>query len=312
MSHGKRGSSSNYEKSSKKPRRGDHGDDDSDRDETDYSQYASMRHGKGVITVDDDYFSKATEFQTWLRLDKKKFFDDLSSRSAREYFAKFAKRWNKGKLEKRYYDGIASSDVPAAERTGYKWKFKNLNEAELVSAQDSVHAMTQSKEHLARPLSRDEMKRRAASDNTTTRPKTALERDEELDREQSSRFAKRKEARDSRKHHEMVLDELVPKATGREAQLEKKRAYTAYHRQERDLDVEVNDSDLMGPGSTGDSSLAAAKRVQDRRDQRRNAVRDEKALAMSGKVAAYQQKEDQTLAMLKQMAESRFGGGGGG
>ncbi|KAJ3153201.1 hypothetical protein HDU89_000830 [Geranomyces variabilis] len=310
MSHGKRGSSSTLDQKSKKPRRGDNGDDDSDRDDTDYSQYASSRHGKGFITVDDDYFSKATEFQTWLRLDKKKFFDDLSSRSAREYFAKFAKRWNKGKLEKRYYDGIATSDVPAAERTAYKWKFKNLDEAELVSAQDSVHAMTQSKEHLARPLSKDEMKRRAAADST--RPKTALEKDEELDRGQSIRFAKRKEIRDSRKHHEMVLEELAPKATGREAQLEKKRAYTAYHRQERDLDVEVNESDLMGTGSTGDSSLAAAKRVQDRRDQRRNAARDEKALAMSGKVAAYQQKEDQTLAMLKQMAQSRFGGGGGG
>ncbi|KAJ3149692.1 hypothetical protein HDU86_006869 [Geranomyces michiganensis] len=307
---GKRKSSGSNDHKSKKSRRADH-DDGSDPDETDFSQFASARYGKGIITVDDDYFSKATEFRTWLRLDKKKFFDDLSSRSAREYFAKFAKRWNKGKLEKRYYDGIASSDVPAAERTGYKWKFKNLDEAELVNAQDSVHAMTQSKEHLARPMTRDELKRRANADGRDNRPKTALERDEELDREQSSMFTKRKEARDSRKHREMVLDELVPKETGREAQLEKKRAVNAYHRQERDLEMEFNDADLMG-ASTGDSSLAAAKRLQDRRDQRRNAVREEKAIAMSGKVAAFQQKEDQTMAMLKQMAASRFGEAAGG
>ncbi|KAI8917811.1 hypothetical protein DFJ77DRAFT_457918 [Powellomyces hirtus] len=293
---------------SKKSRRDDKHSGPEDNDHEDYSQYSKARYGKPVLT-EDDYFAKSTEFQTWLRIDKKKYFNDLSGRSAREYFVKFAKRWNKGKLEKRYYDGIVSSDVPAAERTRHQWKFKNIDESEMLTAQDSVHALTQSSEQFARPLTREEQKNRAEAE---ARPRTGLEKDEELDRAERSRLMKRKEHRDSRKHHEMVLDELVPKATGREAQLEKKRATNQYHRQERDLDVEIPDSDLMGTnsGPTGDSSLAAYKRVQERRDERRNMARDEKAQAMAGKVSAYQAKEDQTLAMFKQMAQSRFGGSG--
>lgn len=93
----------------------------------------------------------------------------------------------------------------------------------------------------------------------------------------------------------------------REAQLEKKRAQTAYHRQERDVDVELDDRDLMGGGS----SIDAYKRAQERRYERRQERREEKNHDMAGKVAAYRAKEYATLSMFKQMAQNRFGSGTG-
>ncbi|KAL8130493.1 hypothetical protein V2J09_019648, partial [Rumex salicifolius] len=68
----------------------------------------------------DDYFSKNKEFATWLKEDKNIFFSDLSSERARELFSDFVKRWNKDKLNPKYYEGIAT-----APRTAHNWKIRN-------------------------------------------------------------------------------------------------------------------------------------------------------------------------------------------
>ena len=67
----------------------------------------------------DDYFSKNNEFATWLIEEKKVFFSDLSSDSAREYFLDFIKAWNKQKLDSRYYEGISRGP-----RSAHNWKLK--------------------------------------------------------------------------------------------------------------------------------------------------------------------------------------------
>ncbi|ESQ27199.1 hypothetical protein EUTSA_v10019257mg [Eutrema salsugineum] len=67
----------------------------------------------------EDYFSKNNEFATWLKEEKRTYFNDLTTESARELFSRFVKAWNKGKLESRYYEGIS-----AAPRTAYNWKIK--------------------------------------------------------------------------------------------------------------------------------------------------------------------------------------------
>ncbi|TXG71267.1 hypothetical protein EZV62_006202 [Acer yangbiense] len=67
----------------------------------------------------DDYFSKNNEFATWLIEEKKVFFSNLSSDSAREYFLDFIKAWNKQKLDSRYYEGISSGP-----RSAHNWKLK--------------------------------------------------------------------------------------------------------------------------------------------------------------------------------------------
>lgn len=68
---------------------------------------------------DADYFSKNIEFATWLKDSKDTFFSDLTSESARKLFAEFVKKWNKKKLDSKYYDGILT-----APRSSHNWKIK--------------------------------------------------------------------------------------------------------------------------------------------------------------------------------------------
>lgn len=67
----------------------------------------------------DDYFLKNNEFATWLKEEKRVFFSDLSSESAREMFTDFVKAWNDQKLESKYYEGIANGP-----RSSHQWRIK--------------------------------------------------------------------------------------------------------------------------------------------------------------------------------------------
>ncbi|KAL9230852.1 hypothetical protein vseg_006147 [Gypsophila vaccaria] len=80
------------------------------------------RHSDLVITElsNDDYFSKNNEFATWLKEEKKKFFSDLSTESARELFSEFVEEWNSRKLKSKFYKGIKTGP-----RSSHKWKIKD-------------------------------------------------------------------------------------------------------------------------------------------------------------------------------------------
>ncbi|KAI9091433.1 hypothetical protein DFS34DRAFT_324481 [Phlyctochytrium arcticum] len=284
---------------------------------------SSGSKGKHPELTEEDYYDKSTEFQTWLRYEKKRYFEELSGDEARKYFAKFVRRWNKGKLQDRYYQGIAASEIPAAERSRHKWTFKNLNTEELDKARDSVDSLTMSAAQFTRPIDLIDKKDKAAAEARAARDNPSAsryDRDMERDRNDADREARHQQVRRQRQTHEAALDEIAPKPeAGREAQIAKRRTQNAWHKAERDVDAEVDDAVLMGGGSGSGSfggrgnrddgtSLEGAKRVQERRDQRRQEKMDEKSHALSGKVAAYQAKEDATLAMFRQLAEKRFGG----
>ncbi|KAL7130605.1 hypothetical protein ABFS83_13G145500 [Erythranthe nasuta] len=68
---------------------------------------------------DDDYFSKNNEFAKWLKEERKTFFSDLSSDSARGLFSEFVAEWNNQELEPQYYEGVTT-----APRTSHKWNIK--------------------------------------------------------------------------------------------------------------------------------------------------------------------------------------------
>ncbi|PPS16236.1 hypothetical protein GOBAR_AA04344 [Gossypium barbadense] len=92
------------------------------------------KHGFQELS-NDDYFSKNNEFATWLKEEKRVFFSDLSSESARELFADFVKDWNNQKLGSQYYEGIASGP-----RTAHNWKIKqNLLKSKLPLLHTALH-----------------------------------------------------------------------------------------------------------------------------------------------------------------------------
>lgn len=89
-------------------------------------KHGSKSHKRGKHSTSEiqeisstDYFSKNNEFATWLKEEKKLFFSDLSSESARGLFSEFVAEWNDRKLESRYYEGIATGP-----RTSHKWNIR--------------------------------------------------------------------------------------------------------------------------------------------------------------------------------------------
>ncbi|XP_035677098.1 uncharacterized protein LOC118416126 [Branchiostoma floridae] len=71
----------------------------------------------------DDFYSRNAEFRSWLQEKKGKYFDQLKSPQAKKLFKKFVKKWNKKKLDKKYYKGMDNLDTSASSKTNYKWKF---------------------------------------------------------------------------------------------------------------------------------------------------------------------------------------------
>ncbi|KAJ3054172.1 hypothetical protein HK097_002494 [Rhizophlyctis rosea] len=296
--------SSRRRKDDEKPeKRRKHRPDNSPDDD---SEDEAVKKARDLIPKisEDDYYNKSTEFQMWLREEKKLYFFDLSGEEARSYFKKFVRRWNKARLSSKYYKKMLASEIPAAEKSGFKWKFKNTSEADLDNARDSIYSATHSTELLA-------PRRPARAPQGPSMPPTRapagpskLPEDEDMDEEDRKRYARalaKKAHKSDRQTHELILEELVPKSTGREAMLEKRRAQNAYHKAERDVDPEIAESDLMG-GDDFRSRVAAERKAKERWEQRKGIDREAQAAGMADKVQAYRAKEEATLAMFRQMA----------
>lgn len=128
------------------------------------------------------------------------------------------------------------------------------------------------------------------------------------DRERAARKAERKREKDRR---ERYLDEVAPKAEGREAQLLKRRAQNAYHKRERSPDVELNETDMYGGGDDFKAMLAAQKRREARQEERREErQRQRYGASTQERMAQMRAKEDATMAMLREMAANRKAQGG--
>ncbi|KAG0096580.1 hypothetical protein BGZ93_004308 [Podila epicladia] len=244
---------------------------------------------------EDDYFNKSTEFRLWLRRAKKKYFEDMTADETRRYFAKFVKAWNNFDLDESYYKGIRSSQISNKGSTKYKWGFAKKigkeDQNQVDSVRDSIDTMTNIR--FANEVSRQTGVSTASSlgggdaigppkrpvgpsmppQGPGPRwPRTADEVADQEDRDQRRRLQDRAAQKSYRKSKEADLEELVPKATGREAMLEKRRAQTAYNRRERSPDVELPEHALMGTGGGDDykSMLAAERRRKEAREERKH------------------------------------------
>ncbi|KAJ2964456.1 hypothetical protein NQZ79_g691 [Umbelopsis isabellina] len=296
-------------KSKKHSRRDRYSDDGSD-DEL-------IKKARSMIKeiTKDDYFIKAAEFRVWLHEKKNKFLDEISSADARYYFGKFVKAWNRFELDQKYYDGINSSQLSSNESTRYKWNFaKGVDQHELDSIRDHVDTMTNSQKN-------NSAKGKEATDNRKIRSNVGpslpsssrrygSDDEDEEDRRDRQRSTRKKEAKERRQKQELVLDEVAPKETGREAQLAKKRAQNAYHKRERSPDVELNESDIYGDDRSRFYSLEHLKRLEKVRAEKRAEFQRQKTAPIRDKLESYRAKEDQTLAMFRQMAEEQRKRGG--
>ncbi|GMF52821.1 unnamed protein product [Phytophthora fragariaefolia] len=193
----------------------------------------------------------------------------------------FAKKWNRGKLPKMFYEGLPESVVEQTKRTRHRWGFvAKLGEKEkfeLATAKDSVGVATKKEDLLGSGRAR-EIKGLRFEEDQHKRDKRREQEDEEDDREEA-RKRRKIERRREREYREAVMDELAPKATGREAQIEKRRQFgEKLHGAARDRDdardgLDISDDFLMGGGrGNSDGDL---KRLIAQRDSARRRKQDE-------------------------------------
>lgn len=88
--------------------------------------------------------------------------------------------------------------------------------------------------------------------------------------------------------------------------MEKKKTLTAYHKQEREVDPAMKDSDIFGDDDFSNEILRqAAKEAQQK--SKRMRIQKEKAEEMEQKKLERQKKEEQTIKMLKDIVARNFG-----
>ena len=242
------------------------------------------------------------------------------------YFRKFVKAWNRGRLPKKYYEGVQAVDNPSSTSTGYKWSFTNnlqVNSKDLRLAREGVNEATQGS--IAR-----------ASGSSTTRPvqgpslpdrlgpSSDRQYDRELDAERldRERRASRKRAREE--DNERIDNVIGPKAVGREGVLEAKRARRENDRtfREREAEDDLGDDFLMGGDSFKSrcihqlymcvmlmSRFRVAQRdaAKQRREERLQMQRQEKAAETRERITTLRTKDKATMDMFKALAKERFG-----
>ncbi|KAJ3572181.1 hypothetical protein NP233_g3264 [Leucocoprinus birnbaumii] len=257
-----------------------------------------------------DYFKKFDELRLWLKEEKGKYISELSSDKSRSYFRKFVKAWNRGKLSRKYYEGIDSSSAQASDQTAFKWSFASKQTRAdgdaLRATREEISAATNVRDYSSREAASGSGSSGgrvigpampSASDITLAREYAAEQQEEE-------RRYRRK--RDKAEAKDRIEDMVGPRPVGREAMLEKKqlaRESNRAFRERGDDGFDLDESTTMGGGDSFKERIArrdAAKRRFEQRDQERTMAIRERATAMK-------EKEKATMDMFQQLAKQRFG-----
>ncbi|KAK7695245.1 hypothetical protein QCA50_002435 [Cerrena zonata] len=254
---------------------------------------------------ESDYFLKSDEFRVWLREEKRKYLDELTSDKARKYFRKFVKAWNRGRLPKSLYSGVEAQT--ASSQTAYRWSFASKaskTDSEAVrTARAEVDSATwnRSRGAEAGPSSGP---RRMLGPTLPSQSDITLTREAAEENHKAERDYKRK--RDRKEAKDRIEDMVGPREVGKEGMLEKKRAKRdadKSFREKGEDGLEADETTLMGSG--GGFREAIARRDAGRRKHEERQA--EKMSAVRERTEAIRQKDQQTMAMFMQMAKEKFG-----
>ncbi|KAJ2851698.1 hypothetical protein IWW36_000843 [Coemansia brasiliensis] len=242
----------------------------------------------------DDYYKFNAPFRLWLRKEKERYFDEMSSEKARKYFGSFIRAWNEGRLRSRYYKQEGelkqlSKDVVTRHNWGFASKI-NPSEQQKINAIRNTAPGTQQDQETGNSS-------RASGERPSE--ETVRLRDEE-EREER-RMRRKQERRRAKEQEELMLDEVAPKETGREAKLAKKRAISRLRHGEKSLDVDIPDEEIYADSA---DSLRALKQERERRERQRQ--EQQKARDGAGRderLREHAEKERSTIEMLKAMAQ---------
>lgn len=233
-----------------------------------------------------DYFSMSAEFRAWLSATQGKFLDEVPSAEARKLFAEsFVPAWNSGCLSAAYYSGAVRENEDPANRTRYRWAFRDIDPVEMGTLRDAVARDSET----AQP-SQEKHESQQRHHQQQPRP-----RDDD-DGVGSFRSAGKRRWRDEKEDMELILDEVAPRETGRAA-LGARRANARAARRAREDD----EADFTGGidllNAEAEEAAAAAREAA-----RQRARAEAREAARTERLSEYQRKEDAKIAALRLLA----------
>jgi len=252
---------------------------------------------------ESDYFLKSDEFRIWLKEEKDKYMDELSSERSRRYFRKFVKAWNRGKLSKSIYQGA----IEKAPTTGYKWNFASKTSR---ADSDAIRAVREESSRLGGTSSgASNSKPRVLGPSLPSHADRVLA--EEEAEERGAAELQRKRKRERMEDKDRLEDVIGPKEIGKAGMLEKKRAKRendkAFREKGDDGFVEADDRTLMGGGDSFRERIAQRDANRLKWQEKKAAERGERVAEIQERQQAMRDKERATMDAFMKMAKERFG-----
>jgi len=269
------------------------------------SRERSYKLPEGVSGISEsDYFLKSDEFRIWLKDEKDRYMDELSSEKSRRYFRKFVKAWNRGKLSKSIYQGA----IEEAPTTGYKWNFASKTSREDSNAIRAAREEVESS-RLGRTSFSSNSKSRVLGPSLPSYADRVLAEEEAEERHAGELQRKRKRERAEDK--DRLEDMVGPKEIGKAGMLEKKRVKRdndkAFREKGDDGFVEADDKTLMGGGDSFRERIAQRDANRLKWQEKKAAERGEKMGEVQERQKALKEKDRATMDAFMKMAKERFG-----
>lgn len=229
---------------------------------------------------ESDYEARKADFRVWLARCKGLKMDGMKPEDLHTLFERFSKLWNHSKLDEDIYDGTAAR---RAESSVTVLKLKSQ------AVTNDTNILTSLRDGVAERSS-DRKKEYGAQKTPSLTPAEEEERREEEVRRRKTLARKRRE------DNELVLDQIAPAETGRDALIAKR----INAREERRAREDSPDADIYGCDVQSSESYEASLK-------RKRAAKE----ASAAKVAAernemyqeFQRKEAEKIAMFQQMAQ---------
>ncbi|KAK8065948.1 grisea protein [Apiospora hydei] len=286
-----------------------------------------------------DYDTFLPLLARYLDIQKGKDIHELDEREVRGRWKSFVGKWNEGSLANGWYDPEYFQEVRQTE-TPYVAVRSGKQDPEAAAASRDIRQQSLSPEPGPGPRSNgsenedeDEddddygprMPDKTRRTTTTGRAGPGIPNLQDLDlrREQAEedkteQIAQlRLQRKADRAEQKARLEELVPRAEAgtRERQLEKKREVNEKLKSFRERSPGgaaevVDDKELMGGGDSVaeyKQAKAAAERRKTERELRREEIERARAAEREEKLREYREREEDTMAVFKEIARQRFG-----
>ncbi|PVU96655.1 hypothetical protein BB561_001057 [Smittium simulii] len=217
----------------------------------------------------DDYYRLNAPFSRWLLHEKSAYFDELPSKKTKKYFKIFVNLWNNS-----YYNKNNELLNPSSVQkfTRYKWSFSKKGNSASIENKDSFIEEDKNLNSIKIQAQREYLILKEAQ------KKAQIKYDRNL---------------------EELIEDVTPKEPGRAALIAEKKARNRIHHADKDYDIDVHESVLMG-----ESDFKQLLVEEQLNNKNRDARKYKKPNVDSEKLQKYLEKENSTVEFLRQLAKN--------